>query len=106
MFRKFQKRGQSSIEYVVLVIVVIGAFLASSFYLKRGIQGRWKEAVDAVGDQYDPLAMSTDINHTILSNSESRIWTELDTGGHYTMRQDSVNSIETKKGASRIAPPY
>ena len=55
MFKFLRKRkGQSSVEYAVLIIVIIGALLAIQVYIKRGIQGRLKSASDDIGDQYSP----------------------------------------------------
>lgn len=47
-----QKRGQSTLEYAVLAVVVIGALLTVQTYIKRGVQGRLKSAADDIGDQY------------------------------------------------------
>ncbi|MBF0571201.1 MAG: hypothetical protein HQL12_04955 [Candidatus Omnitrophica bacterium] len=47
-----QKRGQSTLEYAVLVVVIIGALLSIQVYLKRGIQGRLRSSADDIGDQY------------------------------------------------------
>jgi hypothetical protein len=49
-----QKRGQSTLEYAVLIVVIIGALLTIQVYIKRGIQGRLKQASDDIGDQYSP----------------------------------------------------
>lgn len=47
-----QKRGQSTLEYAVLTVVIIGALLTIQVYIKRGVQGRLKTAADDIGDQY------------------------------------------------------
>ena len=47
-----QKRGQSTLEYAVLVVIIIGALLSIQFYIKRGVQGRLKSSADDIGDQY------------------------------------------------------
>ena len=47
-----QKRGQSTLEYAVLIVVIIGALLTLQVYMKRGVQGRLKSAADDIGDQY------------------------------------------------------
>lgn len=49
-FRK--KKAQSTLEYAVLIIIVIGALLSIQTYIKRGIQGRLRQASDDIGDQY------------------------------------------------------
>jgi len=33
-----QKKGQSTLEYAVLIVVIIGALLAIQTYIKRGVQ--------------------------------------------------------------------
>ena len=47
-----QRRGQSTLEYAVLIVVIIGALLTIQVYIKRGVQGRLKTAADDIGDQY------------------------------------------------------
>ncbi len=47
-----QKRGQSTIEYAILIVIIIGALLTIQVYIKRGIQGRLKSSADDIGDQY------------------------------------------------------
>ena len=58
-----QKRGQSTLEYAVLVVIIIGALLSIQFYLKRGIQGRLKSSADDIGDQYS--AGNTNVFKTV-----------------------------------------
>jgi cytoskeletal protein RodZ len=53
-FLRKKKKGQSTLEYAVLIIIVIGALLSIQIYIKRGIQGRLKSASDDIGDQYSP----------------------------------------------------
>ena len=47
-----KKRGQSTLEYAILVIIIIGALLSIQVYIKRGLQGRLKGAADDIGDQF------------------------------------------------------
>jgi len=47
-----QKRGQSTLEYAVLIVVIIGALLTIQVYVKRAVQQRLKSAADDIGDQY------------------------------------------------------
>ncbi len=49
-----RKKGQSTLEYAVLIVIIIGALLSIQFYIKRGIQGRLKSAADDIGDQFSP----------------------------------------------------
>ena len=64
-----QKRGQSALEYAVLVVIIIGALLSIQFYLKRGIQGRLKSSADDIGDQYS--VGNTNVLKTTNTHSET-----------------------------------
>ena len=98
-------RGQSVVEFSVLIVIVIGALLAMQVYVKRGIQGRWKSAVDDLGDQYDPRLVNSRINHTMISTTDTRIYTTPIRGGLYTSRKDTTNSLEQKSGYSHVSAP-
>jgi hypothetical protein len=54
MLRKLTRKGQSTLEYAVLIVVIIAALIAMQVYLKRGVQGRMRESTDQIGDQYSP----------------------------------------------------
>ncbi len=45
-------KGQTTLEYAILIVIIIGALLALQVYIKRGIQGRVKSATDDIGAQY------------------------------------------------------
>jgi Flp pilus assembly pilin Flp len=55
MFKFLNKRkGQSTLEYAVLIVIIIAALLAMNQYIKRGLQGRLKSSTDDIGDQFSP----------------------------------------------------
>ncbi len=96
------RKGQTTVEYAFIFVIVIGALIAMTLYIKRGIQGRWREAVDSLGDQYDPTNMDTQITHTLDTNIESVVWTEENAYGLTTMRNDVVESLDTRTGDSTV----
>lgn len=53
-----KKKAQSSLEYAILIIIVLGALLSIQVYIKRGIQGRLKTATDDIGEQYKQGGMN------------------------------------------------
>lgn len=95
-------RGQSTVEFAVLIIIVLGAFIASQNYFKRAIQGQWKEAVDGLGDQYDPRAANSYIKYTLTSSAVTDIVAVPVNGGIYTTRTDTTNSVERKQGSIAV----
>lgn len=97
MLRKIAK-GQTAIELTLLLVLVIAAFLAIQNYVKRGIQGRWKDAVDDLGDQYDPRTAITSVTETMTSSTNTQIIAIEEAGGFWTMRTDDSSSVETRVG--------
>ena len=104
------RKGQSLIEYAVLIVIILGVFVAMKDYIKRGFQGRWKSSVDDLGDQYDPRYINSKILHTIVSNSTSQIRAVdgKDQGGitgQWTNRVDTSHTIEKKLESSTVGAP-
>src|SRR5512142_346668 len=103
---KFCRRGQSLLEYALLIIIIIAAFITMQIYIKRGFQGRWKSAVDELGDQYDPNKTNSVWTYTMTQNGETHITIFRDTvngvNGYYTMREDISKMTENKQGMLRI----
>jgi len=54
MFKRLGRKGQSTLEYAVLIVVIIAALIAMQVYLKRGIQGKMRESADTIGEQFSP----------------------------------------------------
>ncbi len=66
-FNKRRKKGQSTLEYAILIIIIIGALLSIQVYIKRGIQGRLKAATDDIGDQFSVGNTNVLKRHTVNS---------------------------------------
>jgi Flp pilus assembly pilin Flp len=104
------RKGQTILEYTVLVIVILGVMIAMKDYVKRGVQGRWKSATDNLGDQYDPRSVNSYILYGTQVNSQSIVTvvngSDDSSGqleqGQWTNRIDMSNSLETKTGSTQI----
>ncbi len=71
MLRKMKSKGQSTLEYAVLIVVIIAALIAMQVYLKRGVQGRMRESSDQIGDQFSPgYTVSNRVKHTFANTIE------------------------------------
>jgi len=99
---KRKSKGQSTLEYTVLLIVVMGALLSMQNYIKRSIQGRWKATIDDMGDQYDPRITNSFIIHTIMSNQTTTITAKTYKEGWWTDRVDISNTVEKKVGSMTV----
>ena len=65
---RLNRKGQNTLEYVLLITAVVVAFLIIQYYLGRGLQGRVREASDNIGGQFDAEATSTDYTTTRFSD--------------------------------------
>lgn len=54
MFIRLNKKAQSTLEYGVIIAVIVAALVAMQVYLKRGVQGRLRQASDDIGEQFSP----------------------------------------------------
>ena len=72
MLQKIRNRkAQSTLEYAILVVIVIAALLTLQTYIKRGIGGRLKQASDDIGDQFS-TGEGTSWNKTVVSKSVTK----------------------------------
>lgn len=97
-----RKRGQSIVEFTVLLTIVMGVFIAMQFYVKRGLQGRWKASLDDFGDQYDPYLTNANVVTRVLSNSGTQVQVIADIGGFWTQRTDNSLSITLVNGFTAV----
>lgn len=61
------KKGQSTLEYALLIAAVIAGLVMMQMQIKRGIAGRLKSATDEIGEQYDPTKFES--SYTTVSSS-------------------------------------
>lgn len=71
--RNVNIKGQSTLEYAIIITVVIGALLAMQIYMKRGLEGKLKDSTNNIGDQYSAgkitSAYTTTTNTTSAENT-------------------------------------
>jgi hypothetical protein len=107
--KMFNRKGQNILEYSILIALVVGAAVAMQTYVKRGLQGRVKDAVDNTGsggdvggttlsfsgNQYEPYYLES--NAQITSNA-TRVqnWQN---NGAYT--QASISDVTQKLTGSQ-----
>ena len=105
MFIKLNKKGQNTLEYVLLITSVVVAFIASQYYLNRGLQGRVREASDNIGSQFD--AEATTATYTTTRTSSQRDSTGIDaaTGGTITQSVLMGDESTTRTSAEQVQAP-
>lgn len=65
------RKGQSILEYAVLLMVVIVALMIMQVYVKRSYQGRLKQESDSLGQQYSPKHTTGNRSIETTTTSES-----------------------------------
>jgi len=58
------RKGQSTLEYAILIGIVVGALITMQIYVKRGIQGKLRSASDDIGGQFSPGLTTSEYNYT------------------------------------------
>lgn len=56
------KRGQSTLEYALLIAAIVAGLVMMQIYVKRGLGGKMKSSSDDIGEQYDPVAFHSNYN--------------------------------------------
>ncbi len=64
----FKRKGQSTVEYAMIIAVVVGGLLLMQHYVRRGLSGRYKSSSDDLGEQFDPSSYSANFNVSQSSN--------------------------------------
>lgn len=62
------RKAQSTIEYAMMIACLAAALLGMQFYVKRSLQGRFKEAGDDIGEQYSATNTTSCLTQTITQN--------------------------------------
>ena len=62
------KKAQSTLEYAVLIAVVVAAFLIMSIYMKRGVSGSLQSSADDLGEQFHITNTSGGIRKDYIIN--------------------------------------
>lgn len=64
MIKDFHYRGQAFVEYAMVIACIAAALFVMQFYIKRAVQGRFRESADSIGEHYAPGRMDSEITIT------------------------------------------
>lgn len=103
-------RGQSAIEYAVLIAVVVLALVTMQIYIKRGISGKLRAAADSVGEPYHPKQTDADFTLSVISDTmtEAKLLKDQqvdDTTADVMVTTSTINDeTTTRTGAETVGP--
>lgn len=94
----FNRRGQNTAEYAILIGLIVAAAIAMQTYVKRGLQGRFKDEVDKLAEttaQYEPYYLTSDFD----TDSKRKNAVAVGTGGGVARTSEEET---TREGTQEI----
>lgn len=91
--------GQSTVEYALLVGIIVAAALAMQVYVKRGTMGKMRDAADQIGEQFEPLATEHEYTSSYTSTGRTEKAT---TEGKVVSTIGSTGEVRTKTGSEDV----
>ncbi len=90
------RKGQSTLEYAIVVAIIVGGLLAMQFYVKRGWEGKLKTAADDMGEQFEPAKFTANYNLNSQSGVRQTVQNRITTTTH------TQNAQNTKTGQDAV----
>jgi hypothetical protein len=91
------RKGQSTLEYAIIIAVIVGGLLVMQHYIKRGYEGKLKSASDDMGEQFDPGYYTAHFNTTQISEVNQTVLNGTSSTRHIQ------NQISNKTGHETVA---
>ncbi len=91
-----RRRGQSAVEYAVLIVLVVAALLAMQLYMKRGIMGKHRQTADEWGEQFSPDAYKANFTNVQYSAQREAAGKGVAWSGGTLKTGESVTDAKTK----------
>ncbi|MCK9603365.1 MAG: hypothetical protein M0R66_03305 [Candidatus Omnitrophica bacterium] len=89
------KRGQSILEYAVLIAVIASGLIFMQLYMKRGLQGALRGQSESIGEQYRP-------GHTVSTQEKEATVNTTETSGLGLSRTDR-QEVTKQKSEQKVA---
>jgi len=99
--RKHFKKAQSTVEYGILIAVVVGAAVAMQVFVKRAIQARQKDASDMMTGVSGTVDWGSGVNMTLNTTSQYEPY-YLSRHEESTTLQDDLDKNIDSGGAATI----
>lgn len=93
MFRKI--KGQSVLEYSLLIAAIIAGLLLTQTYVKNAFQGKVKDSADEMGKQFDADNATDYVTAWENTGANTTITSETTTGGVAPTSTTDVTASET-----------
>ncbi len=96
---RLRKKAQSTLEYALIIAVIVAALLAIQIYMKRGVQGKLRESSDQIGEQFDAgkTSVYSHKNRPVTGTTIQKV----DKGKTTT---STVSDAQTESGREEVSP--
>lgn len=85
------RKGQNTLEYAIVIAVVVGALVAMQIYMKRSVSGKLRDSTESIGTQYDIAGTSsTTTTRTGMTQSGA------EAGKTFTVSNDTTTEDSTE----------
>lgn len=92
------RRGQSLLEYAVVLVLASLAFIAMSTYFRRGMQGRIKDLTDSQISSVQYVSGQTSSDTTTSSKASAEVINEKNLRTTTSEEETSRHSVEHSAG--------
>lgn len=97
MKTKVLAKAQSTLEYAVLIAVIVAVLLAMQIYMKRASEGKLKESADRIGDQFE-IGKTESVETTTTSGTTTQVVSSGVTTSNTEGEQITQTSSENVEG--------
>ena len=97
--------GQSTLEYAVLIAVVVGALIAMQIYLKQRVQGKLRSSADELGEPFSPTAYKAKFQTVQKSATEETLHVKAQGSGEsvsQTKSEDGIDHITNTRTSTEV----
>ncbi len=96
-------KAQSTLEYFVMIAVIVAALFAMQTYIKRGMQGKIRDSADNIGQGflYSPGATVSSSNISTISRESANSYSEDDPGNPNSKVNISESTVQNTRTTER-----
>jgi len=94
----FNRKGQSTLEYALIIGVVVAGLLLMQHYVRRGLAGRYKASSDDLGEQFDPAKFASTYDTAQSSTVRQTQTANVDMALRKTKTEHMAAQTNTKTG--------
>lgn len=99
MFKRLsENKAQTTLEYAILIGVIVAGLIAMQVYVKRGFQGKLRESADSMGEQFSPgYTTGRHITNSFTSSTETL---------QNQVTTTTINNQETNRTSNESVPTF